>query len=242
MFGLVPGSSALLVAGLSASDAAPRPLPDPFPPARVDEVNGSLNYHKLAIRRFGALDGIHDDQGKAAEDCRRKTIDYLTEKQIFATIHEANVRLDGPDLDADTLTVDADVQELRTDGRTAVDWRMTLAVTAMNSNGAILGRRNVSATADNKTGDRSSSTRGLPERLTAIADGVETCKSNNTTGTAQVVVIFAPTGAAQSAALKFGSPFDGTATGKCVEERFRQAKVPPFDGSPVSVMKSFTIE
>jgi len=52
--------------------------------------------------------------------------------------------------------------------------------------------------------------------------------------------MFAPSGAAQSAAIN-GPPFEGTPTGNCVAARFRTVRVPAFSGSPFSVSKSFTI-
>jgi predicted Zn finger-like uncharacterized protein len=78
-------------------------------------------------------------------------------------------------------------------------------------------------------------------RLASVAGGVQTCKRGDTTGAGRVEIIFAPSGAVQSANLMPGSPFDGTPTGKCVEARFRGARVPPFGGSPFTVTKSFSI-
>jgi len=78
-------------------------------------------------------------------------------------------------------------------------------------------------------------------RLAAIVGGLQSCKRADTTGSGKVEIVFAPGGGVQSAALMAGSPFDGTPTGKCVEARFRQARVPPFGGSPVPVTKSFSI-
>jgi predicted Zn finger-like uncharacterized protein len=78
-------------------------------------------------------------------------------------------------------------------------------------------------------------------RLAAIVGGLQTCKRADTTGSGKVEIVFSPSGAVQSATLMSGSPFDGTPTGKCVEARFRQARVPPFGGGPVPVTKSFSI-
>jgi predicted Zn finger-like uncharacterized protein len=78
-------------------------------------------------------------------------------------------------------------------------------------------------------------------RLASISGGVQTCKRGDTTGGGKVEIVFAPSGAVQSANLMSGSPFDGTPTGKCVEARFRGAHVPPFGGSPFTVTKSFSI-
>ncbi|MGA7121680.1 MAG: zinc-ribbon domain-containing protein [Polyangiaceae bacterium] len=78
-------------------------------------------------------------------------------------------------------------------------------------------------------------------RLAAIVGGLQSCKRADTTGSGKVEIVFAPSGGVQSAALMAGSPFEGTPTGKCVEARFRQARVPAFGGSPVPVTKSFSI-
>jgi predicted Zn finger-like uncharacterized protein len=77
-------------------------------------------------------------------------------------------------------------------------------------------------------------------RLAAAATAAEGCKKGDATGTGRVVVLFAPSGAAQSATVS-GPPFEGTPTGNCVAARFRTVRVPAFSGSPFSVSKSFTI-
>jgi predicted Zn finger-like uncharacterized protein len=78
-------------------------------------------------------------------------------------------------------------------------------------------------------------------RLAAVAGAVQSCKKpNGPTGTGRVLVVFAPSGAAQSAAVS-GDPFEGTPTGGCVANHFRAVRVPAFGGSPFSVTKSFTI-
>jgi predicted Zn finger-like uncharacterized protein len=77
-------------------------------------------------------------------------------------------------------------------------------------------------------------------RLAAIAAGVQSCKRGDAVGTGRVVVLFSPSGGAQTATVN-GPPFEGTPTGACVAARFRGARVPPFSGSPFSVIKSFTI-
>jgi hypothetical protein len=78
-------------------------------------------------------------------------------------------------------------------------------------------------------------------RLGAAADSAASCKKpNGPTGSGRVVVVFAPSGAAQSVSVS-GPPFEGTPTGACVAARFRAVRVPPFGGSPFSVSKSFTI-
>ncbi|MBV9947966.1 MAG: zinc-ribbon domain-containing protein [Myxococcales bacterium] len=78
-------------------------------------------------------------------------------------------------------------------------------------------------------------------RLAAIAGNVQSCKRGDTTGSGRVEIVFAPSGGVQSASLIPGSPFDGTVTAKCVEARFRGARVPAFGGGPFSVTKGFSI-
>jgi predicted Zn finger-like uncharacterized protein len=77
-------------------------------------------------------------------------------------------------------------------------------------------------------------------RLAAAAAAAQACKKGDATGTGRVVVLFAPSGGAQSATIS-GPPFEGTPTGACVAARFRGVHVPPFSGTPFSVSKSFTI-
>jgi hypothetical protein len=78
-------------------------------------------------------------------------------------------------------------------------------------------------------------------RLAAVASAVQSCKKpSGPTGTGRIVVVFAPSGAAQSATVT-GDPFEGTATGGCVAAHFRAVRVPAFAGSPFSVSKSFSI-
>jgi|SRR5580704_1526323 predicted Zn finger-like uncharacterized protein len=78
-------------------------------------------------------------------------------------------------------------------------------------------------------------------RLGAAAAAAAGCKkANGPTGTGRVVVLFAPSGATQSATVS-GPPFEGTPTGACVAARFRAVRVPAFSGSPFSVSKSFNI-
>jgi predicted Zn finger-like uncharacterized protein len=77
-------------------------------------------------------------------------------------------------------------------------------------------------------------------RLGAAAGGAQGCKKGDVTGTGRVVVVFAPSGAVQSATVS-GPPFQGTPTGACVAAKFHAVRVPAFSGSPFSVSKSFTI-
>jgi predicted Zn finger-like uncharacterized protein len=78
-------------------------------------------------------------------------------------------------------------------------------------------------------------------RLASAAGAAQGCKKpDGPTGSGRVVVMFAPSGAAQSATVS-GPPFEGTPTGACVSARFRGVRVPAFSGSPFSVSKSFSI-
>jgi len=77
-------------------------------------------------------------------------------------------------------------------------------------------------------------------KLGAAAEGVQSCKKGDVSGTGHVVITFAPSGAVQSAVVE-GAPFEGTAAGACVAAHFRAVRVPAFSGSPFKVRKSFTI-
>jgi predicted Zn finger-like uncharacterized protein len=77
-------------------------------------------------------------------------------------------------------------------------------------------------------------------RLGSTADGAQSCKRGDISGTGHVVVTFSPTGSVQSAVVD-GPPFEGTPAGACVASRFRAVRVPAFSGSPFKVRKSFTI-
>jgi hypothetical protein len=78
-------------------------------------------------------------------------------------------------------------------------------------------------------------------RLAAIADDVQSCKGNGPSGEGRVTLVFAPTGVLQSVTLR-GLPFEGTPVADCVMGRFKQARLPPFDGPPFAATKSFSIE
>ncbi len=77
--------------------------------------------------------------------------------------------------------------------------------------------------------------------LNAAAAAAKACKKpNGPTGTAKVKVTFAPSGKVTASQVQ-GPPFAGTAVGNCIAAAFRSAKMPPFDGSPVSPTKSVTV-
>lgn len=59
-------------------------------------------------------------------------------------------------------------------------------------------------------------------------------------GSARVAVTFAPSGQATIAVIE-GPPFAGTQVGSCVARAFREARVRPFSGGPVTVRKSVRI-
>lgn len=78
--------------------------------------------------------------------------------------------------------------------------------------------------------------------LSAAADEARACKEEGgPTGSGKAKVTFAPSGDVTAANVE-GPPFAGTPVGGCVASAFRGARVPPFDGSPVSITKSFAIE
>jgi predicted Zn finger-like uncharacterized protein len=77
--------------------------------------------------------------------------------------------------------------------------------------------------------------------LSKAAGAAKSCKKDDgPTGGGKVKVTFAPSGNVTSATVE-GPPFAGTAVGGCIASAFRSAHVPPFDGAPISVSKSFTI-
>jgi hypothetical protein len=55
-----------------------------------------------------------------------------------------------------------------------------------------------------------------------------------------VAVTFVPSGRSTTANLE-GGPFGGTPTGECIVRAFRGLSVPPFEGDPVRVRKSFGV-
>ncbi len=73
---------------------------------------------------------------------------------------------------------------------------------------------------------------------TALASACR--KPGDPTGSAKVVVTFAPSGRVTRAAVT-GAPFAGTETGGCIASRFRTARVPGFSGEHVTVSKTVSI-
>ncbi len=77
--------------------------------------------------------------------------------------------------------------------------------------------------------------------LSSAASAATSCKrADGPTGTGRVLVTFAPSGRVTTANVT-GGGFGGTSVGGCVASVFRSARVPPFEGSPVTVSKSFNI-
>jgi hypothetical protein len=77
-------------------------------------------------------------------------------------------------------------------------------------------------------------------RLAEIAGDAPFCKGDGPGGQGRVTIVFAPTGEPQSVTIS-GAPFEGTAVGDCVVGLFKRARVPPFDGDPLTVTKAFAI-
>jgi len=75
---------------------------------------------------------------------------------------------------------------------------------------------------------------------TAVAQAAGCRQEGDPSGTARVVVTFAPSGRVTSANLS-GPPFAGTRTGGCIASTMRRAKIPLFSGSHVTVAKSVVI-
>jgi hypothetical protein len=68
------------------------------------------------------------------------------------------------------------------------------------------------------------------------------CKAPNAKrGEGHVTVTFAPEGNASKAVVDKG-PMLGSPVQRCIETRFKQAKVPSFKGAPVQVGKTFRFE
>lgn len=74
--------------------------------------------------------------------------------------------------------------------------------------------------------------------LAAASSAAKAC--TGVSGVGRVRVVFAPTGKVSSSVVD-SPPFGGTPQGDCIAGVFRQAAVPPFDGSPVAVAKSVAI-
>lgn len=78
--------------------------------------------------------------------------------------------------------------------------------------------------------------------LTSAAGAASGCrKEGDPSGTATVVVTFAPSGRVTTANIS-GPPYAGTKTGGCIASAMRSAKVPAFSGDHVTVSKTVVIQ
>lgn len=84
--------------------------------------------------------------------------------------------------------------------------------------------------------DRGAAMRALAEAALEAKD----CGSTESPKTRKIKLTFAPTGQVVSAAVQ-DTAFAATGVGKCVAARFRRVRVPPFEGPPVTVTKSFSV-
>jgi hypothetical protein len=73
--------------------------------------------------------------------------------------------------------------------------------------------------------------------LDTAAGRAQACKPADTLGATRVAVTFAPSGKVTTAVVE-GAPFAGTRVGGCIAATMREAKVPPFSGSAVTVHRS----
>jgi len=77
--------------------------------------------------------------------------------------------------------------------------------------------------------------------LSDAAKAATRCRSDSGPfGSARVAVTFAPNGQTTTAIVQ-GPPFAGTPVGSCIARTFREARVSPFSGAPVTVRTSVTI-
>lgn len=77
--------------------------------------------------------------------------------------------------------------------------------------------------------------------LGAAAANASSCRQpGGVVGGGRVTVTFAPSGRATNTQVT--GELAGTTVGGCVARLFRQVKVPPFSGDPITVGKSFTVE
>jgi predicted Zn finger-like uncharacterized protein len=78
--------------------------------------------------------------------------------------------------------------------------------------------------------------------LASAAGSAASCaKADGPKGVAKVQVTFSTSGRVTQAQIA-GPPFAGTPVGGCIAAAFRRASVPPFSGSPVTVVKTVSIQ
>ncbi|MCW5834082.1 MAG: hypothetical protein KIS78_16910 [Labilithrix sp.] len=79
--------------------------------------------------------------------------------------------------------------------------------------------------------------RGSAARALGLAgNNLENCGPSG--GTGHAIITFQPDGGVSNVVVDEG-PFVGTPVGVCVEQRFREIRIRPYDGGPVNVGKSF---
>ena len=81
--------------------------------------------------------------------------------------------------------------------------------------------------------------RGSAARALGVAGrNLGNCGPTRETGHATIT--FRPDGGVSSVVVDAG-PFVGTPVGACIEQRFREIRIRPYDGGPVKVGKSFRL-
>ncbi|MBX3219337.1 MAG: hypothetical protein KF795_02385 [Labilithrix sp.] len=81
--------------------------------------------------------------------------------------------------------------------------------------------------------------RGSTARALGVVDrSLANC--GPTGGTGHAMITFRPDGGVASVVVDAG-PFVGTPVGACIEQRFREVRIRPYDGEPVKVGKSFRL-
>jgi len=80
------------------------------------------------------------------------------------------------------------------------------------------------------------------DALASAAAQASSCrKQGDPSGTANLTIIFAPSGRVTSAQIQ-GPPFSGTPTGGCIASTMRRASVPAFSGEHVTVSKTIVVQ
>jgi len=76
--------------------------------------------------------------------------------------------------------------------------------------------------------------------LSSASMQTASCRSSSgPAGRGQATVTFSPDGHVQGVSVS--APFSGTAVGSCVTRAFRGARVPPYQGSPVTLSRGFNV-
>jgi hypothetical protein len=79
------------------------------------------------------------------------------------------------------------------------------------------------------------------EQLNKLAEEAGSCRTpDDPAGVARVQVTFEPSGAVKESTVEKGAA-SGKAVGKCLAKLFKDARVPPFKGEPVTITKSVVL-